>query len=677
MATSTGSMSTSVGPLDVQTIVDSLMKVHKKQVLEPLASKAAVINSLVSAYGSFKNALSSYQGALKAITPASLSTQSATASNAASGPNATTDAFTAEVNSDDLTKVLGQKLQSPGFAADQVFRQGDSLFIKVGNNPPRFITLQADATLEGLKNTINAAKTGVAASIIRTDEGSHLVLEPLAGGTANTIKMMGNNSMERLAYDPAHAASNGMRQVQAARDATRAATGSYAVQVLQLAQTQKLVSAAIAPDTLFDQGVLALKAGNGPTTVIKAANLSLSGLRDAINASDAGVNASIVNDGRHDFLVLASTKSGADNALRLTGTGKFAAFSSDPSGTLDARSVAADHAFTDGSLRLRVGPQVTDITASDTNSDGRVDINDLAQAINTAQAGVQAAVSRKNGRDHLIITPQGSQPVSLSGSGSYEELSGAAMAQSVRAQDARVSIDGVVVTSASNQVSNAISGVQLNLAKVTTPSDKFSLKISTDSSGMTAAANSFVTAYNTLVKTVAGLTRQRPTLERNKPPKSDPLTGDWAVREVMGKLRAVLAGNTTEGPGKGIVALSQAGIRFEKGGTLTLDAARFSAAVKQDPEGMSRLFSAGNGVLAKAQVLVDDILSERGLMNTRNQGLKASQDLNNQRASAAEQRLKLREDSYLNQYNRLNQALLLAEQRRAFLSAQLDKSGKK
>ncbi|MFT2612642.1 hypothetical protein ACMWPE_24950, partial [Escherichia coli] len=82
------------------------------------------------------------------------------------------------------------------------------------------------------------------------------------------------------------------------RDATRAAAGSYALSVEQLAQAHKLSSAGINPGTTFDVGVLAIKTGQGSTALIKPSNHTLAGVRDAINAAEAGVNASIVSDGK-------------------------------------------------------------------------------------------------------------------------------------------------------------------------------------------------------------------------------------------------------------------------------------------------------------------------------------------------------------------------------------------
>ena len=188
MAISSGTISTAAGPLDVPGLVAKLMAAEKV-VLDPLTKQARSYNSLVSAYGSLKSIVSTYQAELNRLTPASFSALKATVANRGTGTTLTTDPFTADVNSDESTKVLAQKIQSGGFSKSQIFNAGDSLAIKVGSNPPVFVTLKADATLAGVRDAINAGKTGVTASIASDGMGDHLVLESNTAGTANTIRI--------------------------------------------------------------------------------------------------------------------------------------------------------------------------------------------------------------------------------------------------------------------------------------------------------------------------------------------------------------------------------------------------------------------------------------------------------------------------------------------------------
>ncbi|MBV8659845.1 MAG: flagellar filament capping protein FliD [Burkholderiales bacterium] len=115
-----------------------------------------------------------------------------------------------------------------------------------------------------------------------------------------------------------------------------AAPGSYSLQVNSLAQNQIIATQDIASTTsAIGTGSITIQFGSyttasGTTTFnpnantpsktiqIPAANNTLSGIRDAINAANAGVTATIINDGTGNRLSISSTQSGTANALRIT-----------------------------------------------------------------------------------------------------------------------------------------------------------------------------------------------------------------------------------------------------------------------------------------------------------------------------------------------------------------------
>jgi flagellar hook-associated protein 2 len=111
-----------------------------------------------------------------------------------------------------------------------------------------------------------------------------------------------------------------------------AAAGSYGIEVLSLAQAQKLKTEAFASTaTVVGAGTLTIEFGTysggaftlnpdktAQAVTIAAGQDSLAAVRDAINAADAGVQANIINDGSGERLVLASKDSGTANSLRIT-----------------------------------------------------------------------------------------------------------------------------------------------------------------------------------------------------------------------------------------------------------------------------------------------------------------------------------------------------------------------
>ncbi|QDD64484.1 flagellar hook protein [Herbaspirillum seropedicae] len=682
MATSTGTISTSAGPLDVATLVSQLISAESQSQLTPLTTQASSYNTLISAYGSLKSALSTYQSAIKAMTSASFSAQKSSVSNAGTGSNLTTDPFSADINGDDSTKILAQKIQSAGISSGTTFNAGDSIAIKIGTNSPVFVTLQADSTLAGVRDAINAGKTGATASIVTDGAGDHLVLESNTGGTANTIKVTANNSLSGFFYDPSSSTPSTMTQTQAPRDATKAASGNYAVAVSQLAQAEKLSSASIAPGSTFDNGLLAIKTGSGSTTIIKPTTNTLAGVRDAINSSDAGVNATIVSDGTNDHLVVTAKNSGSTNTIKITGTENFAVFNSDPSGTVISPNVASGQTYSAGNLTLKVGDSSFNI-APVANGSGNIDLTQVKLAINSANAGVTASITNDGSNDHLVLTPTGSSAtaaVSLTGTSDYAGLSMSGMGQLLKAQDAKLSIDGVNVTSPTNKVENVISGVTLNLSKVTTSADNFTLNISNDTSGITTAANSFVTAYNTLAKAVAGMTAQTPSTTLGQANTSAPLASESSVQTIMSQLRNTLF-SSVDG-GNGINTLSDIGIAFQKDGTLALDSTKLSTAATNNFAGIANLFtgtdpdptnttSSKNGIVTKLQTLMTSLLSDNGIIATKTSGLQASLKINQDRQTAVQSRLSNLKDAYTNQFNQLNLTLSSMQSTQSYLTQQL------
>lgn len=137
---------------------------------------------------------------------------------------------------------------------------------------------------------------------------------------------------------------------------SNAVPSSYAIEVVQLAQAQKLTSGAFADsEAVVGTGTLTLQIGiEGVAIDINAENNTLAGIRDAINASpdNPGIAATIVNADNGSYLVLTAESSGATNTIKVTqsgGDGGLAALEYDPpTSTSLTESIAAQ----DGLIRI-------------------------------------------------------------------------------------------------------------------------------------------------------------------------------------------------------------------------------------------------------------------------------------------------------------------------------------
>lgn len=132
---------------------------------------------------------------------------------------------------------------------------------------------------------------------------------------------------------------------------------SYTIEVVQLAQAQKLTSGAfVDAEGAVGTGTLTLAVGGATFSVaITDENSSLSGIRDAINLSNdnTGIAATIVNADSGSYLILTSDKTGVAQNITVTqtgGDGGLSAIEYDPVNSLTSltESIAAQ----DGLIRV-------------------------------------------------------------------------------------------------------------------------------------------------------------------------------------------------------------------------------------------------------------------------------------------------------------------------------------
>jgi flagellar hook-associated protein 2 len=113
-----------------------------------------------------------------------------------------------------------------------------------------------------------------------------------------------------------------------------AAAGSYDIEVKSLAQAQKLITTSgyAATTDKVGTGKITITLGSYGTNgnfvadtaktaqsiTIDGSNNTLAGVRDAINAANGGVTASIINDGKQNYLSLTSKTTGETSAMQLS-----------------------------------------------------------------------------------------------------------------------------------------------------------------------------------------------------------------------------------------------------------------------------------------------------------------------------------------------------------------------
>ena len=208
-------------------------------------------------------------------------------------------------------------------------------------------------------------------------------------------------------------AALGNKDVAGATVGDGAVAGSYSLEVTQLAQAHKLASngfptiaSSVGTGTLtftfgtYAAGTFTPNAMAGAKTVtIGAGQDSLAGIRDAVNAANVGVTASIVNDGTANGqrLVFTSTATGAANSLKIT--------TADADGNNTDAAGLSQLAF-DPAAAVGAGRNLTEkVLAQDAllKVDG-IDIQSASNTVKDAIAGVTLSLTQANPLQPTTVT---------------------------------------------------------------------------------------------------------------------------------------------------------------------------------------------------------------------------------------------------------------------------------
>ncbi|MDB5904585.1 MAG: flagellar hook protein FliD [Betaproteobacteria bacterium] len=172
-----------------------------------------------------------------------------------------------------------------------------------------------------------------------------------------------------------------------------AAPGSFDVEVTKTATSQVMKSGGVVSDTATGStGTIAIQVGTGSikTVTIDSSNNTLRGMRDAINGAEAGVQASIVNDGSAYRLVLTANDTGTANTISVTNGLAAGELKDALTGLTQARAAQNAEFTVNGVAVSSASNTVTTAIAGATINLGKAGTSKITIARDTAQA--QAAV---------------------------------------------------------------------------------------------------------------------------------------------------------------------------------------------------------------------------------------------------------------------------------------------
>ncbi|RMF92378.1 MAG: hypothetical protein D6734_12450 [Candidatus Schekmanbacteria bacterium] len=383
--------------------------------------------------------------------------------------------------------------------------------------------------------------------------------------------------------------------VLTASASSSAVTGNYSVEVLQTASSHKIASQGVndinATSISSSSGNFSFRVGSGDVTDIAVTSTTtLLQLKDAINNSNAGVTASIVNDGSATNpyrLVLTADSTGQDNEITITTNVTDLDFSnksiesvySDTNNSFDGTATASGTYTGTGSKTY-----IVEITTGGSIGTAKFKVSDDGGATWTADDAFTTSTSPTsiyNSSDEGVDIAFTAGTTNFAVGDRFEIDVFDPTLES--AQDAIVKVNNINFRKSSNTISDIIPGVTLEL-KSTTSGTPVTLSVTKDTSTVKENINDFVEAYNSVIELI-----NEQTAYDAENDEAGPLLGNSAVRNAELYLKRIIS-NNIPGLSDTYTTLSQIGISTQEDGTLSVDDDKLSDALDDYYDNVEKLF---------------------------------------------------------------------------------------
>jgi flagellar hook-associated protein 2 len=362
--------------------------------------------------------------------------------------------------------------------------------------------------------------------------------------------------------------------------------------------------------------------------------------------------------------------------------------------SLSSKAFATNSTVGSGSMTIELGKWSADnstFTSKDGASPVSVSISatdtlaNIRDKINGSGAGVLASVVTDANGQRLVIRSKdtgeenGFRITTADDDGNGSDASGlsalaydptssvASMTQNTAAKNANLTVNGLAISSASNNIEGAVDGLTINLLKGGTvdaqgqpvPAQS-TVTVGQDKDSVKKAINDFVTSYNSLMTLMRNDTKYD---DSNK--TAGALQGDSTAVGLQSQLRNITASGSSLGGQFG--RLSDIGLDIGADGTMKVTDTKLTSALGSMSD-LKNLFMGvdsndanNNGLATRWRGFADQVTGFDGSITTRTTGLQSRVTANgkrtdelNDRADAYEKRLRAQYTALDTQMAKLN-----------------------
>jgi flagellar hook-associated protein 2 len=213
----------------------------------------------------------------------------------------------------------------------------------------------------------------------------------------------------------------------------------------------------------------------------------------------------------------------------------------------------------------------------------------MVEAINNANiSGVSATMTNLGSsaapdyQIRIVNTSDTAATIALSAGNDFTGLA----FTSADAVAGSVTINGNTVTRSTNTITDLVPGLTINLVG----DGNSTITVAQDSSALSSKISAFVTAFNTLDKSLKDISSYDATAK-----KGAALYGDATIVSLRREIRSIITSTLGVNATTSYNRLSQVGVSFKSDGTLSLDSTTLNTAISANFNKVAKLFS-GTGV---------------------------------------------------------------------------------
>jgi flagellar hook-associated protein 2 len=236
------------------------------------------------------------------------------------------------------------------------------------------------------------------------------------------------------------------------------------------------------------------------------------------------------------------------------------------------------------------------------------------------------------------------------------------------AADASFSVAGVPLTSPSNSVSSAISGVTITLAGLTAGAvgadpgapASATVSVANDTSTVETNVQNFVTAYNTLQSALATLGGYDSSTGT-----AGPMLGNPVLTNIQNQIQSALYSVVGSSADNSLAAI---GITTNSDGSLSVNNATLENALASNFTAVSQLFSSTGGVAATLNSAITSDLGGSGSITSYSQSLVSQENALTTQTNTLNTQMSALSASLTQQYATLNTLLSSLQSTSSYLS---------